>query len=88
MTTRACSPADAGALSLNRRPVDPRALLERAALAHMVQAEQQRLTIRVEAPKTLPSVAVDTDRMAQVLNNLVANALRHTSHGEIVLTAS
>ncbi|MBO9326886.1 MAG: two-component sensor histidine kinase, partial [Roseiflexus sp.] len=27
------------------------------------------------------------DRMAQVLNNLVANALRHTSHGEIVLTA-
>lgn len=84
---RLLSPADAGALSLNRRPVDPRALLERAALAHMVQAEQQRLTIRVEAPKTLPSVAVDTDRMAQVLNNLVANALRHTSHGEIVLTA-
>jgi two-component system sensor histidine kinase BaeS len=84
---RLLSLADAGALSLNRRPVDPRALLERAALAHMVQAEQQGLTIRVEAPETLPSVVVDTDRMAQVLNNLVANALRHTSHGEIVLTA-
>jgi two-component system sensor histidine kinase BaeS len=84
---RLLSLADAGALSLNRRPVDPRALLERAALAHMVQAEQQGLTIRVEAPETLPSVAVDTDRMAQVLNNLVANALRHTARGEIVLTA-
>jgi two-component system sensor histidine kinase BaeS len=45
------------------------------------------LTIRVEASETLPSVAVDTDRMAQVLNNLVANALRHTARGEIVLTA-
>jgi two-component system sensor histidine kinase BaeS len=84
---RLLSLVDAGALSLNRRAVDPRALLERAALAHMVQAEQQGLTIRVEASDSLPAVLVDTDRMAQVLNNLVSNALRHTGEGEIRLTA-
>lgn len=84
---RLLSLADAGALSLNRRAVDPRALLERAALAHMVQVEDHGPAIRVEASDSLPAVWVDTDRMAQVLNNLVANALRHTREGEIVLAA-
>jgi two-component system sensor histidine kinase BaeS len=85
---RVLSLADAGELSLKRRAVDPAALLERTGLAYMVQAEQQGLALRVEAAEGLPSVAVDTDRMTQVLNNLVSNALRHTNHGEIVLAAS
>ena len=49
---------------------------------------QRGLTLRVEAPEGLPSIHVDTDRMTQVLNNLVSNALRHTQKGEIVLSAS
>lgn len=84
---RLLSLADAGALSLSRRAVDPRALLERAALAHLGAAERQGLTLRVEAEESLPSVLVDTDRMAQVLNNLVANALHYTRQGEILLKA-
>jgi signal transduction histidine kinase len=85
---RVLSLADAGELPLNRRLVDPAALLERTGLAYVVQAEQQGVALRVEAPDALPSVAVDTDRMAQVLNNLVANALRYTAEGEIVLGAA
>lgn len=84
---RVLSLADAGELSLNRRLVDPAALLERAGLAHMVRAEDQGVELRVESSDTLPSISVDTDRMAQVLNNLVANALRHTVTGEVVLAA-
>jgi two-component system sensor histidine kinase BaeS len=84
---RVLSLADAGELPLARRAVDPAALLERAGLAYIVQVEQQGIGLRVEAPAALPSIAVDTDRMAQVLNNLVSNALRHTTHGEIALTA-
>ena len=43
--------------------------------------------MRVDAPADLPSIAVDTDRMTQVLNNLVSNALRYTKSGEIALEA-
>ena len=82
---RVLSLADAGELPLNRRMVDPAALLERTGLAYIVQAEAHGLALRVEAPAGLPSIAVDTDRMAQVLNNLVSNAVRHTAQGEIVL---
>jgi two-component system sensor histidine kinase BaeS len=80
--------ADSSELSLNKRAVDPKALLERAALAHMMQAEYQGVTLRVEANDDLPSISVDTDRIAQVLNNLVSNALRHTTQGEVVLLAA
>jgi two-component system, OmpR family, sensor histidine kinase BaeS len=84
---RTLSLVDAGELPLNRRAVDPKALLERTGLAYYVQIEQHGLALRVEAPDSLPSISVDTDRMTQVLNNLVTNALRHTTQGEIVLSA-
>jgi two-component system sensor histidine kinase BaeS len=86
---RVLSLADAGELPLHRRAVDPAALLERTGLAYMVQAEQQGVALRVEAGAGLPSIAVDTDRMTQVLNNLVSNALRYTKEGgAIVLSAT
>lgn len=80
--------ADAGQLSLNLRPIDPKALLERTGLAYVMQAEEQGVTLRIDAPYDLPSVLVDTTSLTQVLNNLVANALRFTEEGEIVLSAS
>ncbi len=82
---RTLSLADAGELALDRRVIDPKALLERAGLAHVVAARQKGIALRVEAPDTLPSVSVDVERMTQVLDNLVTNALQFTSEGEIVL---
>ncbi|HEY3340838.1 MAG TPA: HAMP domain-containing sensor histidine kinase [Anaerolineae bacterium] len=85
---RTLSLADAGEIRLNRRAVDPAAVLERTALAYFVQAEQQKVTLRVDASEGLPSIFVDTDRLTQVLNNLVSNALRYTPpNGTIVLAA-
>jgi len=85
---RVLSLADAGELSLARRPVDPAALLERTALAYIVDAERHGVALCVEAPADLPSIMVDTDRMTQVLNNLVSNALRYTpADGTITLRA-
>jgi two-component system sensor histidine kinase BaeS len=85
---RTLSLADAGELSLNVRAVDPKALLERTGLAYVMEAEQRGLDLRIEAADNLPSVMVDADRMTQVFNNLVSNALRYTSQGSIVLAAS
>lgn len=84
---RTLSLADAGELVLNRRSVDPKALLERAGLAHVVAAQKRGIQLRVEAFDTLPSIDVDLERMAQVLNNLVTNSLHYTSEGRIVLSA-
>lgn len=86
---RTLSLADAGELPLILQPVAPRSLLERAALAHTAQAAQQNVALRLEAAADLPPVAVDPERMAQVFDNLVSNALRYTPpQSEIVLTAA
>jgi len=80
--------ADAGELTLNIRPVDPATLLEHTALAHMIQAKEKNIDIRVEAAEDLPEIDVDLDRMTQVLGNLISNALRYTPEGgEIALLA-
>jgi two-component system sensor histidine kinase BaeS len=86
---RTLSLADAGELTLNRRPVDPQALLERAALAHVPEAQRQGISIQIAATSDLPEVEVDPGRMAQVLGNLMSNALRYTpQEGEITLSAA
>lgn len=80
--------ADSGELTLTQRPIEPRLLLEHTALSHMIQAQDRAVTIRVEAEDSLPKIEVDSERMSQVLGNLVANALRHTPKGgEIILSA-
>jgi signal transduction histidine kinase len=79
---------DAGELLLTRRAVDPKILLEHTALAHMIQAQEKGIKIRVEVNDGTAEFEVDSERMSQVLGNLVSNALRYTPEGgEIVLTA-
>jgi signal transduction histidine kinase len=81
--------ADAGELVLNSRPVEPLALLEHVALAHRIQAQEKNVEITVEASEDLPTLMVDPDRMGQVLENLITNALRYTGPGgSVTLSAS
>jgi two-component system sensor histidine kinase BaeS len=86
---RLLSLADAGQLSLAPQPVGPRDALEAAARAAEARARQGRLTLRVDDPGPLPAVRADPQRLAQILGNLVENALRYTpAGGEIVLSAA
>ncbi len=87
---RTLSMADAGELPLLKRPTPPLEMLERAAAAYGIQANKRDVALRLEAPAVpLPAVEVDPDRMAQVLNNLLSNALRYTpAGGQITLSAA
>ncbi len=78
--------ADTGQLALHVEPVIPARLLEdaRASFAH--QAAERNITMRVET-ETVPELNADPQRIAQVLGNLVSNALRHTPPGGVVTLA-
>jgi signal transduction histidine kinase len=81
--------AEAGQLPLYREPLDPLDLLESARAAFAGQAEAHGVALRVDASADLPQIDADPQRMAQVLANLVANALRYTPEGgEICLCAA
>ena len=86
---RTLSLADAGELTLTRQLAHPRELLERTAAAHLPRAQQLEINLQVTAEANVPAVNVDPERMAQVLGNLVSNALRHTpAGGQISLAAA
>jgi len=81
--------ADAGKLQMNLQPTDLGQVL-RTTSDHLVPAaEAEGVTLSVQAPGDLPVVQADPDRVAQVLHNLLVNALRHTPAGKsITVTAS
>jgi signal transduction histidine kinase len=85
---RTLSLADAGELVLHPQTITPQALLQRIAEIYRHPAEQQEITLRVQASDDVPAMQVDVDRMIQVLRNLVSNALRYTpAAGTITLGA-
>ena len=51
------------------------------------QVESKGLEFKVEAPGELPNVMVDQAQVERVLANLVVNAIRYTSQGEIRISA-
>jgi signal transduction histidine kinase len=80
--------ADAGDLSIERRPNTPRQLLEHVAETFCHAAEQQGVSLRVEATEDLPEFCVDGEQLARALGNLVSNALRYTSAGGMITLAA
>jgi two-component system OmpR family sensor kinase len=79
--------AEAGQLRLERRPVAPTDLVNRATDAIRVQAAARGIALQADLPEDLPLVDVDPQRIEQVLGNLLNNALTHTpSGGEVVVT--
>lgn len=82
---RLLSLADAGQLSLAIEAVDPCAALERAAAAVGPRARRQGIEVRVECTSDLPDMRADPQRLAQVLGNMLENALRYTPRGGQVM---
>ena len=72
--------AEAGALKLDVEPLDVREELTRACGAFQARAKQRGVTLAATAPPGL-RVHADAMRLAQMLGNLVANALTHTPEG-------
>jgi signal transduction histidine kinase len=80
--------AEAGQLKLERRPVTPADLVNRALEAVRAQTAAKGIALLADLPEDLPLVDVDPQRIGQVLGNLLSNALTHTpSGGEVVVAA-
>jgi two-component system OmpR family sensor kinase len=73
--------ADAGQLRLSLRPTDAGQVLSDTVDSLAPAAELQAVDLQVQALPGLPPVQADAGRLAQILRNLLINALRHTSAG-------
>ena len=79
---------EGGGMTLRRQPADLEQLFNRVAERHERELTERDITLTTNVDAAVGSIVVDADRVEQALQNLAANALRHTSDGgEISLTA-
>jgi signal transduction histidine kinase len=73
--------AEAHQLPLDWQTVDLRQLVKTTADAFRPSAEAKGVTLQTELPPRLDPIMADSARLRQILQNLLANALRHTASG-------
>jgi two-component system OmpR family sensor kinase len=73
--------ADAGQLTLEKSDVDLLRLMRRVAARFSPRAESHSQRIELAPAPELPTVPADSQRIEQILGNLVDNAIRHTPGG-------
>ncbi|WP_332813987.1 PAS domain-containing sensor histidine kinase [Ramlibacter sp.] len=72
---------DTGRVELNLQRVDLRPLVEDCVLGHREAALQRGVQLEAVLPPVPLCVAIDRERFQQVLNNLMANAIKYTPAG-------
>lgn len=78
---------EAGQIKMQLRPTSLADLVRRVAGNFAPQAKAQGLALSVQFPENVPLVMADPDRLAQVFDNLLSNALKFTTQGGITISA-
>ncbi len=73
--------ADAGELKLLRQPEDLSQLIDQSVKAVQVKVANKGIEANTDISPELPLVNIDYHRIAQVLRNLLENAIKHTNYG-------
>lgn len=83
--------AESGQLKMEFTPTDLPDLVQRVVDRFEPQANANHITVQIsldiDPQNPLPLLNVDPMRIEQILNNLLSNALRYTSHGGQIMLA-
>lgn len=81
------SKMEAGKMSIEYVSFDIRELVEEIVKASSPRAVGKGLELSYSFSSTIPQILVgDPNRISQILNNLISNAIKFTEHGEVILS--
>jgi PAS domain S-box-containing protein len=81
------SKIEAGEMKVSLAPFDLRAAIEKTAATVRPLADEKGLALRVAIAPAVGTLTSDQRRVEQILLNLLNNAIKFTSQGEVALTA-
>ena len=70
------SAIEAGQLNLDRQPGDLARVIQRNVTLNRLLANRKEIAVEFDPPTDLPTFAFDADKIEQVLNNLISNAIK------------
>jgi signal transduction histidine kinase len=76
--------AEAGELRLHRQTDDIARLINQTTAAMQARATAKGLSLSLDLADGLPAVNIDSQRVSQVMRNLLENAVAHTSKGDAI----
>jgi signal transduction histidine kinase/DNA-binding NarL/FixJ family response regulator len=83
------SKIEAGKFEVNAAPFHLPQLLRDVAANHTPRAEEKGVTLRLQVPDTLPELVLgDAQKLRQVLDNLLGNAVKFTPVGVVTLSVA
>lgn len=85
---RELSLAEVRQLRLERHQADINQLLNRAVLMIKPLADEKKIDISCHLAPSLPEICIDHDRISQVFNNLLINAIRYSPENSKVIVSS
>jgi len=78
---------EAGKVQMNFQPVAVRSAVHEVATMLQKSFEDRGIQLNLNIPDDLPDVPADPGRLAQVLTNLLSNALKYTLEGHVDVSA-
>lgn len=67
-----------------KKPVDINGLIRSLLVIFQYEAQKHRIMVELALDETIPSVAADENKIAQVFINLITNALQAMGHGGVL----
>ena len=75
---------ETGSVSLNRKRVKLRAMLEDIHKSFLSAAQQKNITLELDLPQNLSTMNIDKELMRVAINNLLSNAIKYSDAGTTI----
>ena len=82
------SKLESGKMVMNLAPLQPQEMVREITEMQRAVIKSRPIVLESRFEESLPMLLADKDRLAQVLNNLISNALKFTQEGKVIITVS
>ncbi len=79
---------ETGAISLNKSDAEFKSIIRRSADLYQYQCMEKGISLEIELPESKLDATFDTQKISQVLDILISNAMNFTSHGGTITVST